>query len=241
MVVLFRGDFFCAFLLPKCCLQKQFGMLAICREFRRPQHGAEDPISAEPSAIKIKDMAHFNKRGDRRNGHKANYQSRQRGTVNAHSVESANIQQQATATTTTKHRRNIDDNQTVCRLMRSMFDRLPRELQKLETKQSCIAAVVDRHNDKVGDLGDFYGWLLKRAEEIRRTYDFKDVCESKGLSSDEEQQAVSEHLVLEPKAVINKIRMEGLVTYQGNIKMFRDRLVPEAYRYDKNVKEGGDE
>lgn len=172
---------------------------------------------------------------------KANYQTRQRVAVNSHSNEGAN--NTAAEQPTRRSRRNIDDNQMVCKLVRNMFDRLPRELQKLETKQSCIAAVVDRHNERVGDIGDFYGWLLKRAEEIHRTYDFKSVCETKGLSSDEEQQAVSEHLVLEPKSVINKIRMEGLATFQGNIKMFRERLVPVEYRYEKpaaEAKEGGD-
>lgn len=181
-------------------------------------------------------MYYYNSRGNNRNGRKANSQSRRRDAVHAHSNESV-YTQQATAPATSRRRRNIDDNQTVCKLVRNMFDRLPRPLQNLETKQSCISAVVDRHNDKVGDLGDFYGWLLKRAEEIRRTYDFKPVCEANGLASKEEQRAVSEHLVLEPKAVINKIRMEGLVTYQGNIKMFRDRLVPVEYRYDKPAAE----
>ena len=177
------------------------------------------------------------------NGRKANFQSRQRGTAHTHSNEGASNQQTTAQIEqkTTQRRRNIDDNQTICRLVRSMFDRLPRELQNLQTKQSCIAAVVDRHNDKVGDLGDFYGWLLKRAEEIRRTFDFKNVCEANGLSTDKEQQAVSEHLVLEPKSVINKIRMEGLATYQGNIKMFRDRLVPVEYRYDKKAVEAKEE
>lgn len=174
-----------------------------------------------------------NNRGNHRNGQKANYQSRQRVAVNSNSNEGAN--NTAAEQPTRKSRRNTDDNQMVCKLARNMFDRLPRELQKLETKQSCIAAVVDRHNERVGDLGDFYGWLLKRAEEIRRTYDFKKVCEASGLMTDEEQQAASEHLVLEPKSVINKIRMEGLVTYQGNLGMFRERLVPEEYRYDKKV------
>lgn len=174
--------------------------------------------------------------GNRRNGQKANYQTRQRVAVNSHSNEGAN-QQVAAAPATSRRHRNVDFFQTIAKLVRNMFDRLPRALQKLETKQSCIAAVVDRHNDKVGDLGDFYGWLLKRAEEIHRTYDFKSVCETKGLSSDEEQQAVSEHLVLEPKSVINKIRMEGLATYQGNIKMFRERLVPVEYRYEKPAAE----
>lgn len=178
-----------------------------------------------------------NYRGSRRNGQKAqgarkaNYQTRQRVAVNSHSNE-GEAQQVAAAPATSRRQHNVDYLQTIAKLVRNMFDRLPRVLQNLETKQSCIAAVVDRNNDKVGDLGDFYGWLLKRAEEIRRTFDFKNVCVSNGLSSDEEQQAVAEHLVLEPKSVINKIRMEGLVTYQGNIKMFRERLVPVEYRYE---------
>lgn len=171
-----------------------------------------------------------NNRGNHRNGQKANYQTRQRVAVHSHRNEGE--AQQIAATAPVNRRRNVDDNQTICKLSRNMFDRLPRALQNLETKRSCITATVDRHNDKVGDLGDFYGWLLKRAEEIRRTYDFKKVCEASGLMTDEEQQAASEHLVLEPKSVINKIRMEGLVTYQGNLGMFRERLVPVEYRYE---------
>ena len=133
----------------------------------------------------------------------------QKGAVNSHGIEGG----ENLVVAKTSRKRNIDPMQAICRLSRAMFDRLPRVLQTLETKQSCISTVVDRHNDKVGDLGDFYGWLLKRAAEILRTYDFKPVCEAAGLKTDEEQQAVSEHLVLEPKSIINKIRMEGLVTY----------------------------
>lgn len=169
-------------------------------------------------------------RGNHRNGQKANYQTRQRVAVHSHSNEGE--AQQIAAPAPSRRHHIVDFFQTIAKLARNMFDRLPRALQNLETKRSCITATVDRHNDKIGDLGDFYGWLLKRAEEIRRTYDFKKVCEASGLMTDEEQQAASEHLVLEPKSVTNKIRMEGLVTYQGNLGMFRERLVPVEYRYE---------
>lgn len=189
-------------------------------------------------------------RGNRRNGQKAqgarkaNYQTRQQGADNSLSRNQGANQQVAAAPATSSRHHIVDFFQTIAKLVRNMFDRLPRVLQNLETKQACISAAVARHYEKVGDLGDFYGWLMKRAEEIRHAWDFKSVCEANGLNSDEEQQAVSEHLVLEPKSVINKIRMEGLATFQGNIKMYRERLVPVEYRYEKpaaEAKEGGDE
>ena len=130
-------------------------------------------------------------------------------------------------------KRKTDPKQILAKQIRELFDLLPPDLQKTETKQSCIYTIIDRNNGKCGDRGDFFGWLMKRAWEIRRTWDFKSECEKAGLSTEEEQIAVSEHLALEPKAIITKIRLDGLITYDGNIKMFRDRLIPEEYRYDK--------
>ena len=186
-------------------------------------------------------MSYFKKnRGNVRNRQQAQGARKaqaQKGAVNSHSNEGAENQ----AAAKTSRKRRVDPMLALCVLIMSMFKRLPVDLQKTETKVSCINAVLAKHREKCGDSARFYSWLLARAEEIRRTYDFKPVCESKGLTSEDEQQAVAEHLVLEGKATCTNIRLNGLATYDGDIRMFRNRLVPKCYHYEaEKAKEGED-
>ena len=183
-------------------------------------------------------MANYKNSGKVRNGQKAKFKFNQMNAVSTHSTEgSENL-----ATAKTGRKRHIDQMQKLGTLSTRMFRRLPADLQNTETKVSCINAVLAKHREILGDSARFYSWLLARAEEVKRTFDFKPVCESKGLSSENEQQAVAEHLVLEGKALCNSIRLNGLATYDGNIRMFRKRLVPEQYHYEaEQAKDGGNE
>lgn len=160
----------------------------------------------------------------------------QKGAVNTHSNEGAEDQ------AAKKKQRDTDRMQLENAQILRKFKTLPADLQTTESKVSCINSVLASHKDKCGDPARYYGWLLNRAAEVKRTFDFKKVCESKGLTSDDEQQAVAEHLVLEGKAVCNRIRLNGLATYDGNIAMFRKKLVPQMYHYEaEQAKEGGNE
>ena len=172
-----------------------------------------------------------NSRGNRRNGQKANYQSRKKETVNTHNNQGAN-NNTAAEQPTRKSRRNTDPIQLLNAQVMRKFKNLPADLQSTATKVSCINTVLAAHKEKCGDPARYYGWLLSRAAEITRTFDFAEVCKKAGLKADE-HQAVSEHLVLEGKSVCNQIRLNGLATYDGNIRMFRDRLVPEQYWFNK--------
>ena len=178
----------------------------------------------------------------RYNGQKANYQSRQRVAVNSHSNE-GEAQPVAAEQPTRRSRRNTDLMQQLNSSVMRKFKNLPADLQNTATKVSCINTVLAAHKEKCGDPARYYSWLLSRAAEIKRTFDFAEVCEKAGLKADE-HQAVSEHLVLEGKSICNQIRLNGLATYDGNIRMFRERLVPVEYRYDTptaEAKEGGNE
>ena len=183
-------------------------------------------------------MKYFPSNTNGRDGQKANFKFNQMNAVSTHSTEgSENL-----ATAKTGRKRHIDQMLALCVLIMSMFKRLPADLQTTETKVSCINAVLAKHREKCGDSARFFSWLLARAEEIKRTYDYKSVCESKGLTTEAEQQAVAEHLVLEGKATCTSIRLNGLATYDGDIRMFRHRLVPAQYHFEADqAKEGGNE
>ena len=131
----------------------------------------------------------------------------------------------------TSRKRKVDPMVQLNSQIIKKFRSLPSDLQNTSTKVSCINSVLASNKEKCGDPSQFYGWILNQAELVMRTFDFKDVCKNKDLEGHE--QAVAEHLVLEGKAECNNIRMNGLATYQGNIKRFREKLVPDQYRFDQ--------
>lgn len=138
------------------------------------------------------------------------------------------------------HRKRIVDPMALLdSLVLRKFKTLPSDLQNTETKVACINAVLASHKEKCGDPARFYGWILGQAALVKRTFDFMTVCEQKGLKGFE--QNVAEHLVIEGKAVCNNIRMNGLASYEGNLGMFRDKLVPDAYRFEQPTAESGNE
>ena len=128
-------------------------------------------------------------------------------------------------------KRNVDPMVQLNSQILKKFYSLPSDVQCTPTKVSCINSVLARNKDKCGDPARYYGWVLEQAGFVKRTFDFMDVCKKNGLEGCE--QAVAEHLVLEGKSVCNNIRMNGLATYSGNLKMFREKLVPDHYRFEK--------
>ena len=141
--------------------------------------------------------------------------------------------------TAPRRKRVVDPMALLDSLVLRKFKTLPSDLQNTETKVACINAVLASHKEKCGDPARFYGWILGQAALVKRTFDFMTVCEQKGLKGFE--QNVAEHLVIEGKAVCNNIRMNGLASYEGNLGMFRDKLVPDAYRFEQPMAESGNE
>ena len=167
--------------------------------------------------------------------------------ASANSVNGAATQAASAEVKTSSRRRKNDPMQAINTMVLRKFKNLPSDMQTCETKRSCINAVLASHKEKCGDAARYYGWILYQASLVKRTFDFKSGCEQKGLTSEEEQQAVAEHLVIDGKAVCNNIRLNGLASFTGNIRMYRERLVPVEYRFDAPVdgdgkkEEGADE
>ena len=112
----------------------------------------------------------------------------------------------------------------ICSMAKRSFNYLPQPLKDAHNKKLCVEAVLSSHPQLCPDPLRFWAWLLDEANILAtRTWDFKEVCEKNQL----DPIAVSQHLVLEGKTVTNNIRMDGLASYGGNIKMFHEKLFSE--------------
>lgn len=163
----------------------------------------------------------------------------QNGAASNNGSESMKQLGQQQPETAPRRKRVVDPMALLDSLVLRKFKALPSDLQNTGTKVACINAVLASHKEKCGDPARFYGWILGQAALVKRTFDFMTVCEQKGLKGFE--QNVAEHLVIEGKAVCNNIRMNGLASYEGNIGMFRDKLVPDAYRFEQPTVESSNE
>lgn len=120
---------------------------------------------------------------------------------------------------------------------RKKYNALPEDLKSPATMASCLAASVKFHEAEVGGEAAFYAWMQQQAALVKRTFDFTGVCKQKGLNGAED--AIAENLVFAGKAVCNRVRLEGLAAYDGDIAMLCGRLVPEQYRFDRTANMSG--
>lgn len=112
----------------------------------------------------------------------------------------------------------------ICSMAKRSFNYLPQPLKDAHNKKLCVEAVLSAHPQLCPDPLRFWAWLLDEANILAtRTWDFSEVCEKNQL----DPMAVAQHLVLEGKTVTNNIRMDGLASYGGNIKMFHEKLFTE--------------
>lgn len=152
-------------------------------------------------------------------------QKAQMGAESTHSNEGGNIQNQNKGEQS-RRTYKVDPNQSATTAAMRKFRSLPLDYQNTDTKWSCVMSVLGtRHLD----IARFAIWVLDMAEKLQLVYDFKEVCKQ----YHREPQAVAENLVLEGKAICNIIRLNGLASYNGNIRLFEKRLIPDEYRFNK--------
>ena len=157
-------------------------------------------------------------------------QKAQQGAEDTHSNEgdNNNIKTNGSKSNSDKPKRvyKVDPNFSAARASMVKFRALPLNLQTTENKWACVLSVLGaRHLD----IGRFSVWVLDNAQLLLHTYDFETVCKN----YQREPQAVAENLVLEGKKVCNDIRLNGLASYNGNIRLFEKRLIPDQYRFNK--------
>lgn len=133
------------------------------------------------------------------------------------------------------HRR--DPMQNVNTQGRKKYNALPEDLKSPATKATCLAASAKSHEAEVGGEAAFYAWMQQQAALVKRTFDFTEYCKQKGLTGAED--AIAENLVFAGKAVCNRVRLEGLAAYDGDIATLCNRLVPEQYRFDRTASVNG--
>ena len=113
---------------------------------------------------------------------------------------------------------------------------LPLALRSQQTIIACLADAAEKQLSKIGSVSAFWAYLQDQARIVReRTFDFATVCGERGLIGYE--QAIAENLVFAGKAVCNKVRMDGLASYEGDLSQLTERLVPEQYRDGQAVVE----
>lgn len=157
----------------------------------------------------------------------------QQGAEDTHSNEGGNNNSKSNGSKSNsdkpKRVYKVDPNFSAARASMVKFRALPLNLQTTENKWACVLSVLGtRHID----IGRFSIWILDNAQLLLHTYDFEEVC----AECKRDPQAVAENLVLEGKSVCNSIRLNGLASYSGNIRLFEKRLIPKEYRFDKTVK-----
>ncbi len=106
------------------------------------------------------------------------------------------------------------------------FMNLPSAFQNSVGKEACIKEALASHKDLIPDPTRYWIWLVDETNKLTRVWDFAETCEAAGLNP----LTVAQHLILEGKAVCNAIRMEGLVAYGSNIRMFVDPLFQDEFK-----------
>ncbi len=122
-----------------------------------------------------------------------------------------------------KRKYRIDPNQSASAAGMRKFASLPADLQDTKTKLACILCVLVARKM---DVGRYWSWVYEQTILLRRTFDFDTTCKVQGKNP----QYVAEHLVLQGKKACTNIRLNGLATYNGDIKLFGDPLIPEESR-----------
>ena len=106
------------------------------------------------------------------------------------------------------------------------FMNLPSAFQNSVGKEACIKEALASHKEIIPDPTRYWIWLVDETNKLTRVWDFAETCEAAGLNP----LTVAQHLILEGKAVCNAIRMEGLVAYGSNIRMFVDPLFQDEFK-----------
>ena len=152
-------------------------------------------------------------------------QKAQKGAEFTHSNEGSNTPNQKKSEQG-KRTYKVDPNQSASTAAMRKFRSLPLDYQNTETKWACVMSVLGtRHLD----IARFAVWVLDMAQKLQLVHDFMKIC----AQYQREPQAVAENLVLEGKAICNIIRLNGLASYNGNIRLFEKRLIPDEYRFNK--------
>lgn len=115
----------------------------------------------------------------------------------------------------------IENEQRLTTMINRKFQNLPAGLQNTENKKMCVDMVLASHPQLCPDPLRFWLWLNDRAKEmVDRTWDFQATCNRLGVDA----EAVAQHLILEGKRTCNSIRLNGLASYGGNIRMFGTKI-----------------
>lgn len=95
------------------------------------------------------------------------------------------------------------------------FMSLPSVTQNTENKRACVDMVLGS-SKYYGDRARFWADLENESNRLERAKDLIEFCEQHRLNF----KAVKQHLILEGKAVVNDIILNGCEKYEAKLRMF---------------------